>query len=160
MGRHAMRGDAESGRRPSAVGAMAETWFRPKRFETERLYERLGARVLKQYVPTGGDLVMRWVRTRYPKVRLIDPASRESLRRFELGTRVAEAVHLVSFVGFTVLAWRRYAAGSLTKMGFTVAMAVTVALGLWPVVLQRYNRLRVYRAIGLFQGPPVSPRRQ
>jgi hypothetical protein len=129
-----------------------DAWFRPKRFETERLYERLGARVLKRYVPTGGDIVMRWARTRYPNIRVVDPTSRESLRRFERGTRVAEAVHLISFVVFTMLAWRRYAADSHAKMKFATAMAITVVFGLWPVVLQRFNRLRAYRAIGLFLG--------
>jgi Glycosyl-4,4'-diaponeurosporenoate acyltransferase len=154
----ALRSDAESGRRPSVVGAIMDAWFRPKRFETERLYERLGARVLKRYVPTGGDVVMRWVRTRYPNIRVIDPTSHESLRRFERGTRVAEAVHLISFVGFTVLAWRRYAVGSLTKVRFTVAIAMTLVCGLWPVVLQRYNRLRAYGAIGLFLGSGAQHR--
>jgi Glycosyl-4,4'-diaponeurosporenoate acyltransferase len=149
-GSQALRSDAESGRRPSAMGAIMDAWFRPKRFETERLYERLGARVLKRYVPTGGDVVMRWARTHYPNIRVIDPTSRESLRRFERGTRVAEAVHLISFVVFTMLAWRRYAADSHVKMKFAIATAVTAVFGLWPVVLQRYNRLRAYRAIGLF----------
>jgi hypothetical protein len=39
-----------------------DIWFRPKRFESERLYERLGALVIKRYVPTGGDLVMQRLR--------------------------------------------------------------------------------------------------
>jgi hypothetical protein len=51
-----------------------------------------------------------------------------------------------------MLAWRRYAADSHVKMKFAIATAVTVVFGLWPVVLQRYNRLRAYRAIGLFLG--------
>jgi hypothetical protein len=43
-----------------------DVWFRPKGFESERLYERLGALVIKRYVPTGGDLVMRRVRRHHP----------------------------------------------------------------------------------------------
>jgi hypothetical protein len=35
-----------------------DVWFRPKGFESERLYKRLGALLIKRYVPTGGDLVM------------------------------------------------------------------------------------------------------
>lgn len=46
-------------------------WFRPRSFESERLYERLGALVLKRYVPTGGDLVMRRIRRHHPDGRWV-----------------------------------------------------------------------------------------
>lgn len=118
-------------------------WFRPRRFETERLYERLGARLLKRYVPTGGELVMRWLRRRRPGFRLLDPASPESLRRFERWTRVAEAVHVVGFVGFAALAGWRFLDGSLSATGLGVALLLDLTFGLWPAVLQRYNRLRL-----------------
>lgn len=39
-----------------------DIWFRPKHFESERLYEGLGALFIKRYVPTGGDLVMQHLR--------------------------------------------------------------------------------------------------
>src|SRR6266511_1319058 len=123
-----------------------DVWFRPKQFETEHLYERLGALLLKRYVPTGGDLVMQLVRRRYPQFSLFDPASPESLRRLERGTRVAEAVHLVGFVGFSAPAVRRFSDGSLSRAGLGAALVMNLTFGLWPVVLQRYNRLRVYRA--------------
>jgi hypothetical protein len=41
----------------------------------------------------------------------------------------------------------RFASGSLTAVALAVALVLDVILGLWPVVLQRYNRLRLYRAI-------------
>jgi len=31
-------------------------WFAPKRFESPRLYKRLGVLWIKHYVPTGGDV--------------------------------------------------------------------------------------------------------
>jgi len=46
-------------------------WFRPKGFESERLYERLGALVIKRYVPTGGDLDMRRLRRHHPGRRWV-----------------------------------------------------------------------------------------
>jgi hypothetical protein len=67
---------------------LLDLWFRPKPCETERLYVRLGALVLKRYVPTGGDVVMRWLRRHNPNYGLID-GSPESLRRFERWTRTA-----------------------------------------------------------------------
>jgi hypothetical protein len=132
--------------RERVPGDLLEIWFRPKPFESERLYLRLGARVLKRYVPTGGDLVMQLLRRRNPDCRLIVP-SIESLRRFERFTRVAEAVHLIGALAGARLAARRFRAGSLSKAGLASATILNLTLGLWPVVLQRYNRLRLYRAI-------------
>lgn len=128
------------------VGHLMDTWFTPKRFESERLYRRLGARVLKRYVPTGGDLVMQWVRRRHPEQRWVD-RSAGSLERFERRTRVNEAIHVVGSVGGAVLILERARRGALTRRAMLAALAANVALGIWPVVLQRYNRLRVYRAI-------------
>jgi hypothetical protein len=51
-------------------------WFRTQRFESERLYERLGAQVLKRYVPTGGDLVMQRLRRHHPDRRWVTSSLR------------------------------------------------------------------------------------
>ena len=123
-----------------------DTWFRPKTFESERLYERLGALLIKRYVPTGGDLVMQRLRRHHPSRRWVT-SSLQSLCRYERRTRLNESIHLIGFIGFTVLGASRFASGSLTAFGLTVALVLNLLLGLWPVVLQRYNRLRLYRAI-------------
>jgi hypothetical protein len=123
-----------------------DVWFRPKSFESERLYERLGALVIKRYVPTGGDLVMRRVRRHHPKRRLATSSLR-SLHQLERGTRISELIHLIGFAAFSLLAMTRFASGSLTAVGLVTALALTLIFGLWPAVLQRYNRLRLYRAI-------------
>jgi hypothetical protein len=123
-----------------------DAWFRPKRFESERFYERLGARILKRYVPTGGDLVMRRLRRDHPERRWLT-SSLQSLRSYEKRTRLNEAFHVVGFIGFAVLAALRFASSSLSAEWLAIALALDVILGLWPVVLQRYNPLRLYRAI-------------
>jgi hypothetical protein len=143
--------------RRRAPGDLLEIWFRPKPFETERLYVRLGARILKRYVPTGGDLVMQWLRRRNRDPRLIGP-SVESLRRFERLTRVAEAVHLIGALAGALLAARRFRDGSLSNMELASASVLNLTLGLWPVVLQRYNRLRLYRAMKKATSKEVSRR--
>jgi hypothetical protein len=139
--------------------SLLDFWFQPKRFETTRLYQALGARLLKRYVPTGGDLVMRRLRRRYPQAHLIGPAP-EALRRFERWTRLAEAIHLAGFAAFAALTAQQAAAGSLSPAGLTVAVSLNLTLGLWPVVLQRYNRLRAYQAIhaAASRSTPRSPR--
>src|SRR6266702_1391943 len=95
-----------------------DIWFRPKCFESERLYERLGALVIKRYVPTGGDLVMRGLRRNHPGRRWVT-SSLQSLRQHERRTRLNELIHLIGFVGFTVLAASKFASGSLTVLGLT-----------------------------------------
>ncbi len=120
-----------------------DVWFAPKRFESERPYERLGAPVIKRYVPTGGDLVMRRLRRGHPERRWVT-SSLQSLWQYERRTRLNELIHLIGFIGFTVLAASKFAWGSLTVPGLIFALVI---FGLWPVVLQRYNRLRLYRAI-------------
>lgn len=123
-----------------------DAWFRPKRFESERLYQRLGALVLKRYVPTGGDLVMRRLRRDHPERRWVT-SSLQSLRSYEKRTRLNESFHVVGFIAFAILAGRRFASSSLSAVGLAIALSLDVLLGLWPVVLQRYNRLRLYRVI-------------
>ncbi len=54
------------------ISSAFDIWFRPKGFESERLYERLGALLIKRYVPTGGDLVMQRLRRPSPRKALDD----------------------------------------------------------------------------------------
>jgi hypothetical protein len=69
-------------------------WFRPRRFEPERLYERLGALVLKRCVPTGGNLVMQRLRRHHPDRRWVT-SSLQSLCQYERRTRLNELIHLI-----------------------------------------------------------------
>jgi Glycosyl-4,4'-diaponeurosporenoate acyltransferase len=85
-----------------------DIWFQPKCFESEHLYERLGALVLKRYVPTGSDLVMRLLRRHYPGSRWVT-SSLQSLQDFERRTRLNEFIHLIAFIGFTVLTVVKFA---------------------------------------------------
>ena len=142
-------------RAPMHLSTVFDVWFRPKRFESERLYEQLGALLIKRFVPTGGDLVMRRLRRDHPGWRWVT-RSCESLCRYERKTRLNEAIHLTGFIGFAILAAEKSASGSLSLFGFAVAMSLNLLIGLWPVVLQRYNRLRLYRAIKLCSRLPDS----
>jgi glycosyl-4,4'-diaponeurosporenoate acyltransferase len=135
-----------SPRYPVPRFTILDSWFRPRGFESERLYERMGALVIKRYVPTGGDLIMRRIRRDHPERRWVT-ANPQSLCRYERRTRLNESIHLIGFVGFIGLTLDKFVTGSLTALGLAVALALNLMLGLWPIVLQRYNRLRLYRAI-------------
>ena len=120
-----------------------DVWFAPKPFESPRLYERLGVLWIKRYVPTGGD----YVRKKYG-VRVIDiKSTSESLLKFEERTRVYEAIHVLAFLAFLLFSIWQLVSGRTTGMGFGIACVVYVLLILSPVLLQRYNRIRVYEAI-------------
>ena len=88
--------------------SLFDIWFQPKRFESERLYERLGAVVIKRYVPTGGDLVMRRLRPHDPKRRWVT-SNLQSLPQYERRRRLSESIDLIGFIGFTVLAASKFA---------------------------------------------------
>jgi hypothetical protein len=87
-----------------------DVWFRPKGFESERLYERLGALLIKRYVPTGGDLVMQRLRRHHPGRRWV-ASSLQSLCRYERKICLNESIHLIGFMGFTALAASKFASG-------------------------------------------------
>ena len=53
-------------------------------------------------------------------------SSLQSLCRYERKTRLNESIHLIGFIGFTVLAAIKFAAGSLTGFGLTVALERSV----------------------------------
>ena len=132
---------------PQRVGLLQhrawDFWFAPKRFESPQLYERLGVLWIKRYVPTGGD----YFRKKYG-VRVIDIKSNiESLLKFEERTRLYEVIHLGAFLAFLLFSIWQLVSGRTNGIGFVIACVVYVLLILSPVLLQRYNRIRVYEAI-------------
>ncbi len=133
-----------------------ELWFAPKSFETPELYERLGIRILKQYVPTGGDFFIQKYGIRIVQVQ----GNLDAMIHFETLTRIHEAIHVFVFVGFLAFsAWRRINRKT-TFLDFLFAILVYVLLILSPAALQRYNRLRIYRAIRILSQkkglPPIT----
>ena len=62
---------------------MQDLWFAPKRCETTARYERLGVLIVKRYVPTGDDFVIRRYAVRIADMR----SSLDSLIRYERLTR-------------------------------------------------------------------------
>ncbi len=129
-----------------------DVWFAPKRFESPHLYERLGVLWIKRYVPTGGD----YVRKKYG-VRVIDIKSTiESLLKFEERTRVYETIHVGAFLAFLLFSTWQLVSGRTNGIGFVMACVVYVLLILSPALLQRYNRIRVYKAIRRMRKKQVS----
>jgi hypothetical protein len=132
---------------PQRVGLLQhrawDFWFAPKHFESPQLYKRLGVLWIKRYVPTGGD----YFRKKYG-VRIVDiNGTIESLLTFEERTRLYEAIHVLVFLAFLFFSIWQLVSGRTNGIGFVIACVVYVLLILSPVLLQRYNRIRVYKAI-------------
>lgn len=115
-------------------------YFRPKRWESTRLYEWLGVRAYKRWItavgrhtghdPSGPNRYYLWRR------------DAQGLRDFERKTRGNEAMHLVGIL--------LPAAGLLLEAGDPIGrfplLAVLIA-NVHPYLLQRYNRLRIVRIL-------------
>jgi hypothetical protein len=105
-----------------------------------RCYERLGIRWFKRFA-TDGDF---WNKRR----RHADPSFRKvkdfnSAIAWEARTRRNETVHLCSLVvGLAIMAWlyRRNEVAWLVAIFF-----VLVIWEIYPIMLQRYNRARIWR---------------
>lgn len=134
------------GRARSWWEGVLEGWFAPKRFESTALYERLGVLVIKRFVPTGGDFVIRRYGIRIADIR----GSLDSLMQFERLTRRLEAIHELVFLGFVAFSLWRAAMRQTTLLDLGFAIMVYIALILSPAMLQRYNRLRIYPVIRRF----------
>lgn len=129
----------------STSSRIIEAYFTPRRFERDgTIYKALGVRTFKKYVPTGGDIAIL-KRKKQGFKGIINESSVKALKAYESDTRMAETVHLAGAVGFG------YAAiGSLVinqpEFGVLI-MGANVLANLYPIMLQRYNRGRVYRIL-------------
>ena len=109
----------------------------------ERLYQRLGIRTFKRYVPTGGDRVSE--RIRWHPIRDSPAGELEaSLRSYEGRTRWAESVHWIT----AIIMLAPTAALAMGRHWFAwIAIMLNVAVNVPAIMLQRYNRSRIQRLL-------------
>jgi len=122
---------------------LPEQFYRIKSFESSgRIYERLGIRFFKHFVPNG-DYINRVIRHYEPGYKII--YDENSIVEFEAGIRLAERCHIVSLllvlpsvVYALILGWNGFALWLLLP---------NIPLHLYPVLLQRYTRARIQRVL-------------
>ncbi|HYE56966.1 MAG TPA: hypothetical protein VD948_00605 [Rhodothermales bacterium] len=125
----------------AALWVVPSPYYRIRRFEQNgRIYERLGVRLFRHLVPDG-DLANRWHRRQEPGFRVI--SSRRDALLLAQRTRQSERSHLVFLaVGFLSALY----AVEIGWSGWAWYLgAGNVLVNLYPVMLQRYTRARVYR---------------
>ena len=139
------------------VKRIADAWFDPKSFEQNpELYEKLGVRTFKRYMPTSGDLVYRLVWKRFGAEDLVKPTL-ESMKDYEKYTRLYEGIHL-TFLGLGAATMAaQLSSGQIEGAVFTAG--INTLVNVYPILVQRYNRSRLYKAINRMEsrGNNVTP---
>lgn len=125
------------------VKKIADTYFEPKPFESRALYERLGIRTFKKYLPTTGDWMMSHVW--HGKTVRGGKSSIESVVELEKSTRRLEAVHIGGSAVYAAILGEVGAYRSIE--GIAISAAFQAGANIYPIMLQRYNRIRANRII-------------
>ena len=124
------------------LSTLSDWYFRPRPIELRRqgqLYERLGARLYKKYVPTSGDVITRFRNIK--RLKFTQVGRRQALEAHELLTRKWEWRHLVSAI--LLQAWAIFAGFSIGAQHFWISTAINLVVNVYPIIVQRFNRARI-----------------
>lgn len=128
--------------------AAEDNWyFKPRKAERWKdglLYKFLGVHFFKKVVPTLGSYVSRLIRFR-PIAHASD--RKKALEEYEPATRIFESIHLglqATLYNFNLI--NAISEGDIDK---TISWgALSLCFNIYPIMLQRYNRARIYNALG------------
>ena len=128
------------------IQKMKDTYFKNNSLESTELYEALGIKFYKKWLPASGDAAVSR-RAKRGDVTSVFPntgSQLERLKTFEAKTRKLETIHLGWGALYGAVSAETY---ELThSLGVVAAQtAFNVAANLYPIMLQRYNRLRTNR---------------
>jgi len=124
------------------IPSLARWYFEPRRFEQAangRRYVRLGIRLFKRYLPTSGDIISRARGRR--RIAPIGPGLVSSLLQHEKQTRSWEARHIFGALSMLAITWWSIAVHG--KGSWPVLLGANLLINGYPIMLQRYNRIRV-----------------
>ncbi|MBI2547225.1 MAG: hypothetical protein HYW23_02150 [Candidatus Aenigmarchaeota archaeon] len=122
---------------------VSDFYFKPKSFERSgKVYEALGVRKFKK-IMFNGDYMNALLRKYNPNHKLI--RNEGSAKSWEMFTRIYEGIH----VGFGSLMLSgmvdRLANGDYD--GAAIIAAINTVVNIYPIMLQRYNRARIYKVL-------------
>ena len=122
-----------------------EWYLTPKKFErwkNGKVYELVGVRFYKKYVPVLGDLINRKTNN-HPIFNGGDING--GLKNYEERTRRFERIHLPLCLIITPLLLVAFIRGDY--IGGTIALGINLAVNYYPLLTQRYNRVRIYNLL-------------
>ena len=117
-------------------------YFRPKAFESygdSTVYNLIGIKFYKKYLPTTGDLVRRWRKIKQIEIGKANQIA--ELYRYERKTRTYEWRHLIGAFVFVVLTF--FIERKLTVLNWILLPFLNLVINIYPIFLQRYNRIRI-----------------
>jgi hypothetical protein len=117
---------------------LPEWYFQAKGFEeSTRVYELFGVLLIRQLVRRGPLHILA------PEYHY--SGRRESIPRLLLEARIAETIHVIALLGSFMLVAYALFMGRLVAAGWLLVF--NVLINIYPVMLQRYNRLRLQRLL-------------
>lgn len=121
-------------------------YFKPKRFEFYRdrtIYEWIGIKIYKKYLPTSGDLVRK--RRKIIQIKISKAGKIEELYKYERRTRNYEWRHLIGVIIFILLIFM--IDRKLTVFDWIFLTILNLYINIYPIFLQRYNRIRIIKVL-------------
>ncbi|MFZ4544665.1 MAG: hypothetical protein ACOYOA_11480 [Saprospiraceae bacterium] len=121
-------------------------YFKPRKIELYRnrtIYELVGIRIFKKYLPTSGDLVRKW--SNIVQIKSSESGRINELYRIEQKTRTYEIRHIFGAVGFMAIVL--ITDKELTVLDVCFLVVLNLCVNIYPIFLQRYNRIRIIRIL-------------
>lgn len=121
-------------------------YFKPKKFELYRnktIYDLIGIRTYKKYLPTTGDIVRK--RKNITQIKFGKTSKVNELYKYEKKTRNYEWRHLagaVIFIFFTLLLDSRF-----SIFEWILLSMLNLYINIYPIFLQRFNRIRIIKIL-------------
>lgn len=144
---------ANSHREESLMQRVREGYFAQKNFESEALYRRLGVTVFKKYLPNGGDIAVR--RGAYSGMPSTGTRI-ERMQALEQLSRRSEGIHVGGFAVYSAL---MIVAEKMLVTPPVLSAAyggLNILVNVYPIMLQRYNRVRINRITQKHQNRNVA----
>ena len=122
------------------------TYFKPKACEIigdRIIYEFIGIKIFKKFLPTTGDLVRR--KRKIIQIRISKKERIHELYKYELKTRNYEWRHWIGILLFIILTLSM--GRKLTLFDWIFLPTLNTLVNVYPILLQRYNRIRILQTL-------------
>lgn len=123
-----------------------KNYFKPKKIEFYRnktIYEFLGIKLYKKYLPMTGDIARKW--RNIIQIKLTKSERINELYRYERQTRNNELRHIFATIGCIGLIF--IVDKKLSWLDIFFLTSLNLYLNIYPIFLQRHNRIRIIKVL-------------
>jgi hypothetical protein len=122
------------------------SYFKPKRVEFYRnqtIYEFIGIKLYKKYLPFTGDIARKKKNT--TQIKLNTKGRFDELYSYERETRRNELIHIFGIILCIVLMliYRK----EISSIDLVFLILLNLYLNIYPIFLQRHNRIRIIKVL-------------